>query len=149
MPVPLSNGTAPEAGSTWVKKLTRPGAGHTIVLSEITLAEVAAALAAKHRAPAGITRRERDAAVALFLNHCDREYELVVINRSLIEQAVTLTQNHRLRGYDAVQLATALVANEALIAAGLSPLTFVGADDDLIMAARAEGLAIENPNLHS
>jgi len=25
----------------------------------------------------------------------------------------------------------------------------VGADDDLITAARAEGLAIENPNLHS
>jgi predicted nucleic acid-binding protein len=46
-----------ETGSFWVKALTDPTAGHTIVLGEITLAEVAAALAAKHRAPGGITRR--------------------------------------------------------------------------------------------
>jgi uncharacterized protein len=60
-----------------------------------------------------------------------------------------LTQNHKLRGYDAVQLATSLVANGVLITAGLSHLTFVAADDDLVVAARAEGLAAENPNLEA
>jgi hypothetical protein len=50
--------------------------------------------------------------------------------------------------YDAVQLATALVANETLAAAGLPSLTFVAADDDLVAAARAEGLDAENPNHH-
>jgi hypothetical protein len=30
----------------------------------------------------------------------------------------------------------------------LPALTLVGADDDLLAAARAEGLAAENPNLH-
>jgi hypothetical protein len=30
----------------------------------------------------------------------------------------------------------------------LSSLTFVAADDDLVTAARAEGLAAENPNSH-
>jgi predicted nucleic acid-binding protein len=89
---------------------------------------------------------ERDQAVALFLSHCDMEYELATINRFIIDRAVILTQNNKLRGYDAVQLATALTANAALTAAGLSSLTFVAADDDLVAAARAEGLTAENPN---
>jgi hypothetical protein len=66
----------------------------------------------------------------------------------VVEQAVQLTQRHRLRGYDAVQLATALDANATLVAAGLPALTFVAADDDLLAAARAEGLDADNPNLH-
>jgi predicted nucleic acid-binding protein len=139
---------SPEIGSAWVKALIDPLADHTVALSEITLAEVAAALAAKHRAPGGITRKERDDIVALFLNHCDIEYALVAITRFIIDRAVSLTQNHKLRGYDAGQLATALIANETLTAAGLSRLTFVAADEDLLTAADAEGLTTENPNLH-
>lgn len=75
-----------ETGSFWVKALTDPTAAHTIVLGEITLAEVAAALAAKHRAPGGITQQERDNAVALFLSHCDTQYELLAISRSIIDR---------------------------------------------------------------
>ena len=138
-----------ETGGAWVKALTDPLAGHTIVLGEITLAEVAAALAAKHRAPGGISRAERDRALALFLSHCDTEYELIALSRYTIERAVNLTQNYRLRGYDAVQLATALVANETLVTASLPALTFVAADSDLVKAANAEGLATDNPNLYS
>jgi len=98
---------SPETGSAWVKGLTDPPAGHTIVLGEITLAEVAAALAAKHRAPGGITQEERDDALAIFLSHCDTEYELIALSRFIVDRAVSLTQNHKLRAYDAVQLATA------------------------------------------
>jgi predicted nucleic acid-binding protein len=137
-----------EVGSEGVTALFDKGADHTVILGEITLAEVAAAFAAKHRALNGISRAERDQAVALFLGHCDTEYELAAINRFIVDRAVILTQNHKLRGYDAVQLATALTANAALAAAGLSSLTFVAADDDLVAAARAEGLAAENPNTH-
>lgn len=137
---------SPETGSDWVKALTDLPAGHTIVLSEITLAEVAAALAAKHRAPSGITQKELDDALALFLSHCEAEYELIALSRFIIDQAVSLTQNHKLRGYDAVQLATALAVNEALVAAGLPRLTFVAADHDLLTAASAEGLDAKNPN---
>jgi predicted nucleic acid-binding protein len=134
-----------ESGSAWVEALTASTSGHTTVLSEITLVEVAAALAAKHRAPGGLTQKERDEAVALFLSHCHTEYELIAVNRSIIDRAVTLTQNHKLRGYDAMQLATALAANEALTTASLSPLTLIAADDDLVAAPRTEGLAAENP----
>lgn len=98
----------PEVGTAWIVALTDFSAGHTVILSEITLVESAAALASKHRA----------------------------------------TKNYRLRGYDAVQLATALDVNATLVAGGLASLTFVAADNDLIAAARGEGLHTENPNLH-
>jgi len=45
-------------------------------------------------------------------------------------------------------LATALAVNAELIRKQLPPLTFVFADEDLLEAARAEGLPAENPNLH-
>jgi predicted nucleic acid-binding protein len=72
---------SPETGSGWVKALTDPMVGHTLVLGEITLAEVAAALAAKHRAPGGITQQARDDTLALFLSHCDTQYELIALSR--------------------------------------------------------------------
>ena len=43
-----------ETGSAWVNRVTDPSAGNSILLAEITRVEVAAALAARHRAPAGL-----------------------------------------------------------------------------------------------
>ena len=44
---------AEESGSAWVLHITDTPAQHTILLAEITLAEVGAAMAAKQRAPGG------------------------------------------------------------------------------------------------
>jgi hypothetical protein len=57
-----------------------------------------------------------------------------------------LTKEHHLRGYDAVQLATALVLRDFLQRQGITDLIFVSADYDLCRAAAAEGLMTENPN---
>lgn len=137
-----------ETGTTWIRALTDPTASHTIWLAEITQVEVAAALAARHRA-GGISRQDRDDAVDLLLQHCGTTYRLVATNPDILDQAVALTQRRRLRGYDAVQLATALAANAALLSMGLAGLTFVAADIDLVAAARAEGLAADDPNQRS
>ncbi len=136
-----------ETGTSWMRSITDPGAGTTIILAEITLIEVSAALTARFRA-GSISPAERDAAVRLLLQHADTEYQLVPIRRFIVDRAVSLTQSHRLRGYDAVQLAVALVVNERYLAAGLPALAFVAADDDLITAAHAEGLVADNPNRH-
>jgi uncharacterized protein len=117
---------SPEIGSAWIKALTDPTAEQTIILSEITLAEVSAALAAKHRTTGGITKQERDDALALFLSHCQTDYNLITVSRSVIDQAVTLTQNYKLRGYDAVQLATALAVQEVLRSAETFGFYFCG-----------------------
>jgi hypothetical protein len=48
----------------------------------------------------------------------------------------------------AVQPASALTVSPILAANGFAPLLFVGADGELLQAARAECLAAENPNDH-
>lgn len=95
-----------------------------------------------------MTRDERDRLVGLLLQHFDTEYQIALMNTATVSRAMALTQNHRLRGYDAVQLATGLNVNAQYLAAGLPNLTFIAADDDLVAAAQAEGLTADNPNQH-
>lgn len=136
---------AHERGTGWVKALTDPTRGNVILSSRLSLAEVAAALAAKHRAPGGLSREARDRAVNLFLAHCKSEYRLIEVDLFTSDLAVRLTQGHRLRGYDAMHLATALLVNRMLLQEGAPPLTLIASDEDLLAAARAEGLATEDP----
>jgi hypothetical protein len=58
-----------------------------------------------------------------------------------------LAQRYALRGYDAVQLASALELS-ALARSVQATMIFVSADDELNAAAVMEGLQVENPNLH-
>ncbi len=132
-----------EIGSMWVDAQTDLATGNTIIVAEITRVEVAAALAARHRATGGITQAERDQLFKLLAHHAAAEYRAIPITGAVVDRAMQLTQQYRLRGYDAVQLAASLSA-----AAVLPMLTFIAADDDLLVAARAEGLAVENPNLY-
>jgi hypothetical protein len=133
-----------EMGSAWVQVLCS-NEENTLIMAEITLAEVASAFA---RAARGgrISAEERLNYLDLFIGDCAERYHLVAIERTIVDCAVDLTQTHYLRGYDAVQLATALAVNEELLSKKLPPLTFVSADEDLLEAAQAEGLPTENPN---
>jgi predicted nucleic acid-binding protein len=81
----------PELGSAWVKAMTDVRAGHTIMFSEITLAEVAAAFAAKSRAPQGLSVRWRDLALKRFLTDSADQYQLLGVQREIIDLAVKLT----------------------------------------------------------
>jgi uncharacterized protein len=135
-----------ELGTAWVRGLVAPALGNSIWIAELTEVEIASAVAARQRAPRGINRRVRDATVALLSLHCSGEYRLVPLNRPIVDNAIELTQRHRLRAYDAVQLATALATSNALLAADLPAPIFVTADGDLIAAATAEGLATDDPN---
>jgi uncharacterized protein len=59
-----------------------------------------------------------------------------------------LANTHALRAYDAVQLATALEINHKEQDAGFAPVTLISADHALNVAALAEGLSVDDPNLH-
>ena len=61
---------------------------------------------------------------------------------------MAMAEKHRLRGYDAVQLAAALELNSIRLAMGGQTLVFVSADVNLNNSASAEGLTVDNPNLH-
>lgn len=73
---------------------------------------------------------------------------LAEITPALLTDAMTLAEKHGIRGYDAVQLASAVDANDERVRVGLAPLVFVAADSDLLAAAVAEGFITENPNNH-
>ena len=104
---------------------------------------------AKHRAIVGITKKQRDRALSRFLQDCDEHFLLLSIDRPVIDYAVELTQNYRLRGYDAVQLATSLVSNEALKTQGLATSIFIASDNDLLDAAESVSLSTDNPLNHT
>jgi predicted nucleic acid-binding protein len=136
-----------EPGSSWLAQLCSQESEKTIATALITQAEAAAAFARKTRdgtlLSADLTRILQDLA-----HDFTREYVTVEINHGLVERAVNLTTRHKLRGYDAVQLAAALELNSILLAAKLASATFVAADDELLAAAQIEGLLIANPNDH-
>jgi uncharacterized protein len=134
-----------EPGTAWIRGITDPGAGHAIIASEITRVEVAAAIGARHRGNT-ITNAERALAFDLLVQHTIEEYQMVAVDPSVLDRAMQLTQVRRLRGYDAVQLATALAVGDTYRQAGLSAPVFVSADRDLLAAAEAEGLQVEDPN---
>jgi predicted nucleic acid-binding protein len=70
-------------------------------------------------------------------------YTTITLDDVVVSEAIRLVRSHRLRGCDALQLATAL-----RIGRRLPGLLFVATDDELNVAAQKEGLAVENPNWH-
>jgi predicted nucleic acid-binding protein len=138
-----------ERGSEWVSSLIEAKMDekpqNLIAIAEIGEVEVAAALAKRRRMKEISVERQR-MGLATFLRHCARWYHVVQMDSMIIKLAIDLTQRHPLRGYDAVHLGTAIIFNRALVEYGLSPLTFISADDVLCKAAKGEGLLTENPN---
>ncbi len=132
-----------ETGSAWMRTITDVKSSHAILISELTMAEAAAGIAAKSRMPGGISNNRRIRILGQFLRECDERYVLLAPNRIVIDRAVDLTQKFRLRGYDAVQLATALIAQSSI--PPNIQLRFVTSDRDLALAAAAEGLEVDNP----
>jgi hypothetical protein len=138
---------AQEAGTPWVQTITATATGNTILTSRITVVEVVSAFQRKQR-DSVLTGAEVTQLTSDFLALCTNQYALVEISVDLLNHARTLIERHPLRAYDAVQLASALVANFALQAAELGPLTFVASDRQLLTAAQAERLEVDSPYLH-
>ena len=138
-----------EVGHVWVKSLCRPGARHTIVISELAEVEVIASFCRMVReTPPRLMPTNRDRFITRFRQQVRRRYVVVPVDRAIISRAADLCRTHPLRAYDAIQLACALPRRDDDLAAGLPAPAFVCADTTLLAAAAAEGLAIENPNSH-
>jgi uncharacterized protein len=73
---------------------------------------------------------------------------VIEITSTLVTRAMAFAETYALRGYDAVQLAAAVEVHTRGDTLGLPVLTLVSADEDLNIAATAEGLAVEHPNRH-
>jgi uncharacterized protein len=67
---------------------------------------------------------------------------------ALFNNTMLTACKHRLRAYDAVQLAVVLEVQRLHRDAGLGPVTLISADQDLNTAATAEGMSVDDPNQH-
>jgi hypothetical protein len=134
-----------ENGTSWIISLTRKSAQNDFAVSQITGVEVVSALTRRHRGNF-LTTSQYDKAVRRFLRDFNNRFGVIKINDTIIRNAIRLSQTYALRGYDAVQLASALEFNAQLLKLGFPSFTFVSADNALNSAAQAEGLTIDNPN---
>jgi predicted nucleic acid-binding protein len=135
-----------EAGSAWVRSLMTK-TGNTAGLSEIAIVEVSAALAMSVRMGKLRKALERAAYEAFHTDIAAGVYQLLAVARSTIDEAAALAQAHPLKGYDALHVATGLQAARNLADQEIT-LVFVSGDDQMLRAAEAEGLMIDNPFWH-
>jgi len=134
-----------EIGTTWVKNILTAALPDEVIISKITGAEVVSAFARRHRAR-DISTADYTQMLNDFYEHFRYEYVKVEVTDSVVLLAMDIAQQHALRGYDTIQLASALLMDAELKQAGEAGLTFVSADNNLCDAARLEGLITENPN---
>jgi len=133
-----------ELGTDQFLALADPTLGHTIITVQVSVVEVVSALR-RHVREGLLSEEDAHQLGADFDGLCATEYRVVAVSALVITQACQLLTRHPLRAYDAVQLAAALIANAALLAGALPPLTLLSADARLLHIASVEGLSIENP----
>lgn len=136
-----------EAGTVWVQSITDPRAGNFIYIASVTSVEVVAAITRRKKA-GSISPNDAALAISEFRSHLFNEYFEIEIRHLIVSSAMLMAESHALRGYDAIQLASGLEINSNLQSVGTQILTFISSDNDLNAAAEAEGLVIDNPNLH-
>ena len=136
-----------ETGTSWMISLFRQTPANVFYAARITAAEFASAAARRLRGRS-LTAKQTGRAKKRFKRDFQRRFFKIEIDAQIIEKAEELAEKYFLRGYDAVQLAAALKAQNIRTAGGGGKLIFVCADNALRLAASAEGLAIEDPNAH-
>jgi len=137
----------PERGTPWVRALTTQSTGTTIFVARMTQAEVISGVWRRVREGTIIPRTAH--AIRLLVDrHTQREYLVIELTARIVHRAEGLLEQHPLRAYDAVQLASALESNARLVGVDLPPLVFVAADTRLLTAASSEGLTIDDPNAY-
>jgi uncharacterized protein len=133
-----------EQGSIWVREIVSPGRHHAVYTARISGAEIVTALALRGRSSTLAPAHVR-AAITRFRQVCRRGYALIDASAPVVDLAMSLAEQHGLRGYDAIQLATALSLRAALPARRRPALTFVSADGGLNVAATSVGLSVVDP----
>lgn len=135
-----------ETGRSWVRTLTRPTANNTIFTAQISLVELYSALNRQLRKKS-ISSLRYARLSSIVSRIWSAQYLIVATTTQVLEAARQLVEQHPLKAYDAVQLASALQARQTM-PSGSSAIVFLSADNQLLSAARAEGFTTDNPNSH-
>lgn len=132
-----------EPGSNWVRGLINDEQ-NTCLISEISVAEVAAGLSQLRRQRKfgwkflriTFERFQEDLQRKQFLAHA--------INLETLNLAATFALTYPIKGYDAVQVAAAIVVQERV---GVK-LTLLSGDKQILVTARSVGVLTDDPFTH-
>ena len=144
----LSSDTSKKSGTAWVQR-TGPSSRGSIRsdLARITGVEVCAAIMGRVRLGT-VVPPAAAASLARFRLDLSQEYLVLEITAPLLTDAMRLVEAHGIRAYDAVQLAAWARAEWPVAGRRNGKHHARLADLDLNTAATAEGLLVEDPNLH-
>jgi len=134
-----------EQGQAWILSLCDPAQGHDLYISQAALVEVVATICRRAREQS-INMTERDRLINVFRQDSKESYNIWPVTTDLYTSAGDLCRSHRLRAYDAVQLACVLALRQDSLANQAPEPIFVCADVGLLDIAGVEGLQVENPN---
>ncbi len=137
-----------ETGTVWVRGLTRQSPSRLIYIAHITAVEVTCAVARRRKGKT-LTPPRASSIHRRFRQHLAARYTVIEVTPDLLDEAMRPGKAHALRAYDAAQLAVALEVNRSHQADGFGPVTLISADQALNDVATAEGLTVEDPNLHA
>jgi len=132
-----------ESGSSWVRRvLGIPG--QRIYVSRVAKLESVAALS---RRLLGVSPQPDVFAAARQQIELDwnRRWQIVEFSLDLFAEAEEFAERHRLRAYDALQLACARHVQLTTARVGAGPFSLVSSDFELNEAARREGLHVIDP----
>jgi predicted nucleic acid-binding protein len=136
-----------EIGTTWVTNIFDPASDSEIYIARVSGAEVVAAIA-RRGLTGSIPASKVTSSISQFRREFVSAFQIVEITPTLVARAMDAAEIYALRGYDSVQLASALEMVTLRSALGLTGITFVSADSNLNAAAVAEGLKVDDPNAH-
>lgn len=137
-----------EVGSEWINALLASADAPRVLTSHLTLVEATCAFARRARGGTLLPQALEDV-LRLFEYDATYRYHVLDVIPATVDTARQLALAQPLRAYDAIQLATAQLANQELTRVGKPPLTFLSADDRLVDIAQATGLVTDNPNNHA
>ena len=132
-----------ESGTTWVRQIVN-SAVNTSVICEISIAEVAAALAQIRRSKRFGRTFMQDAYARFRTDMQQLRFISHPTDLPTIDLAAQLAFRRQLKGYDAIQVATSLQVKIMF----KTNVTFISGDEQALQAAKLEGLYIDNPFEH-
>jgi len=136
-----------ETGTQWARDIIDAQPQNEVSIAHVTGVEIVAAIFKRVRM--GLTNITDGAkAMGVFNTHYHTKYRVLIVTLETAERAMSLAEKFALRGYDAIQLAAALIVEDEMTANGIGPLTLISADVELNQAAQMEGLLTDDPNQH-
>jgi predicted nucleic acid-binding protein len=129
-----------EPGSGWTTRLFE--SGNPLASSVLGYIEVASALTRQQ-----VPRKLDEDKLAQLQQQLEEDCGDLTgfpLTDETVSRAVRLARGYKLRGADAVHLATALGVNDALVGTANSMVS-VASDEDLLAVAQQTGLTVENP----